>query len=241
LRDKDSNQGTEDEYRGCYLIGLRKIENREDHPTSDSDRKLAQNTLRTILDGFANQIRGDEKYFDPGSSWVDVSHVKQADLGELQLDEREWGAHVTKGYRSDVEDLDKAEDTGIDIIFTNDSGDELEELTVTKMKSKTTPAFKGSKASTKPVSLNKLRPASDILSRLRWDPDFDSRDYVVGYVDRFLGTKETGLESWKSEQTDEEFIPQHRIVYFKRRSDGVRVWDRETRLDLVFGSGIGSG
>jgi uncharacterized protein (UPF0248 family) len=238
LRDKDSSPSTEDEYRGCYLIGLRKIENREDHPISDSDRKLAQDALRTTLEGFANQIRRDEKYFDSSLSWVDVSHVKQADLGELQLDEREWGAHITESYPSDVENH---EDTGTDIVFTNDSDDEVEDFTATKMKSKTTPAFKGSKATTRPVSSNKLRPASDILSRLRWDPDLDSRDYVVGYVDRFLGTKETGLESWKSEQTDEEFIPQHRIVYFKRSSDGVRVWDRETRLDLVFGSGIGNG
>jgi uncharacterized protein (UPF0248 family) len=65
----------------------------------------------------------------------------------------------------------------------------------------------------------------------------DSGDYIVGYDDRFLGAKERALDLWKSEQTDEEFIPQHRILYFKRKSTGVVVWDRHTRKDEVFGSG----
>jgi uncharacterized protein (UPF0248 family) len=94
-------------------------------------------------------------------------------------------------------------------------------------------------ATTKPVSTNKLRPAADILARLRWDPDLSAADYAVGYVDRFLGTKEVGLASWKREQTDEEFIPLHRIVYFRDVRTGERVWDREARRDGVFGSGVG--
>jgi hypothetical protein len=50
------------------------------------------------------------------------------------------------------------------------------------------------------------------------------------YDDRFVGAKETELGKWKSEQTDEEFIPMHQIV-----------WDRRGKVDLVFGSGIGEG
>lgn len=50
---------------------------------------------------------------------------------------------------------------------------------------------------------------------------------------------EKALDTWKSEQTDEEFIPQHRILYFKRKSDATIVWERRTRLDLLFGSGSG--
>lgn len=83
-----------------------------------------------------------------------------------------------------------------------------------------------------------LRPASDVMNRIKWDPEIDIRDYIVGYEDRFLGIKETEMSRWKREQTDEEFIPEHRVVYFKRRSDGVKVWDRERRRDLVFGSGV---
>ena len=40
--------------------------------------------------------------------------------------------------------------------------------------------------------------------------------------------------------TDEEWIPQHRIMYFRKKGDdeGRRVWDRATRLDRLFGSGV---
>jgi uncharacterized protein (UPF0248 family) len=241
LRDREPERSTEEEYQGCYLIGLRRIESVEKNSMSNSDRKLAQSALRTALESFADQIRGAEKYFDSSTSWVDVSHVKQSDIGELILDERDWGADIDICYQSDVEEDQESKDKGAEIIFSNDSDIEEAEPSIPKTKSKATSASKSSNASTKPVSSNKLRPASDILSRLRWDPDLDSSDYVVGYIDRFLGTKEQGLEMWKSEQTDEEFIPQHRIVYFRRKSDNVRVWDRETRLDMIFGSGVGKG
>lgn len=72
------------------------------------------------------------------------------------------------------------------------------------------------------------------------DPSLDSGDFIVGYEDRFAGAMEKALDTWKSEQTDEEFIPQHRILYFKRRSDATIVWERRTRIDLLFGSGRGS-
>lgn len=52
---------------------------------------------------------------------------------------------------------------------------------------------------------------------------------------------EIPLDRWKSEQTDEEFIPQHRILYFKQKADGRVVWDREARRDEIFGSGVGKG
>ncbi|KAI4133655.1 MAG: hypothetical protein LQ347_002117 [Umbilicaria vellea] len=84
----------------------------------------------------------------------------------------------------------------------------------------------------------KLRPALDVLNRLRYDPDFDDEDYVVGYRDRHDGVQELCASLWKSETSDEEFIPQHRIKYFKRKSDNMVVWDRFMRLDLIFGSGI---
>ena len=53
---------------------------------------------------------------------------------------------------------------------------------------------------------------------------------------------EMKVEDWnKGDVTDEEFIPQHRILYFRRMSDGVRVWDRKRRLDELFGSGVPGG
>ena len=46
---------------------------------------------------------------------------------------------------------------------------------------------------------------------------------------------------WKGggDVTDEEWIPQHRILYFRRKgNDGEMVWHRGQRLDNLFGSGI---
>jgi uncharacterized protein (UPF0248 family) len=46
------------------------------------------------------------------------------------------------------------------------------------------------------------------------------------------------LTSWKKELSDEEFIPMHRVVYFREKGvEGNIVWDRRTRVDLIFGSG----
>ncbi|KAI9887660.1 MAG: hypothetical protein M1823_000524 [Watsoniomyces obsoletus] len=76
------------------------------------------------------------------------------------------------------------------------------------------------------------------MHRLRWDPSFTDQAFIVGYEDRFQGVLEVPMTQWRGEQTDEEFIPQHRILFFKRMIDGVKVWDKKEKLDLVFGSGI---
>lgn len=227
-----TNDDDERDYQGCYLVGLAKGENAEELAKTESDRKLAQGTLQTALEKYGDQIRGNENYFDATSSWVSVTHVKQSDLGDLRLDDREWGDYVV---REDDEfdtgdDEEEEEDTAVDLDDSNDAT--MVPPSTNKVKPPST---------SKPVSSKKLRPATDILNRLRWDPSLDSSDHIVGYEDRFLGTREIGLDRWKTEQTDDEFIPQHRIVYFRRKSDGVVVWHRERRLDGVFGSGAGRG
>jgi len=87
-----------------------------------------------------------------------------------------------------------------------------------------------------------LRPAKDILSRIRHDPSLDESDYIVGYHDRHADVMEMDVSEWKGggDYTDEEWIPQHRIMYFRKKSDqdGRRVWDRASRLDRLFGSGV---
>lgn len=77
---------------------------------------------------------------------------------------------------------------------------------------------------------------ADVINRLLWDPSFDHSDFIIGYEDRFEGRLEASLGSWKKDLTDEEFIPQHRILYIKRR-DGEIVWDRRRRIDTIFHSG----
>jgi len=85
-----------------------------------------------------------------------------------------------------------------------------------------------------------LRPALDVLSRLRHDPAFSSEAFTIGYLDRHTPeVMELPLASWKGgEVTDEDFIPQHRILWFKRDADGKKVWDRKERYDEIFGSGL---
>lgn len=60
---------------------------------------------------------------------------------------------------------------------------------------------------------------------------------MVGYLERFDGIKEIPLDSWLNESTEEDFVPQHRIRYFKRISDGELMWERDSKLDRIFGSG----
>lgn len=216
------------------MIGLSKRENSTDLPTTESDRKTAHGVLQTALEGFAERIRGDEKYFDAAKSWVDVTLVKRSELGDLKLDDSEWGDCMAQDYESDSEDEEDEEPELED--------DEDDEVTAARAKaSAKSKKLASTNSATGPAATRKLRPATDILNRLRWDPNMDSSDYVIGYDDRFLGVREIGLDKWKTEQTDEEFIPQHRILYFRRKSDGVVMWDRETRKDGIYGSGAGSG
>ena len=107
-------------------------------------------------------------------------------------------------------------------------------------------ARKGAHRSREQQSKPYLRPVKDILSRIRHDPALEESDFVVGYRDRHAPeVMEMDVSVWKGggDFTDEEWIPQHRILYFRKRGDepGRRVWDRELRLDRLFGSGIVTG
>lgn len=183
--------------------------------------------MEKVVDRFLASLRTDEKNYDASISWVNASLATQRDLQAqaLRRDDREWGDYATE-MEPDSDDEGEPDDT-------EDSDTALR-----------TPALRSKPASTAaPVSATKLRPASHVLNRLRWDPSLDPADYMIGYEDRFLGAKETGLEKWKTEQTDEEFIPQHRILYFRRKFNdagdgkGELIWERATRVDKVFGSG----
>ncbi|EEQ89744.1 uncharacterized protein BDCG_04864 [Blastomyces dermatitidis ER-3] len=245
IEDHDDSTPAQEEreYQGCYLISLTKAEHATD-PTrtlSKSDRKLAHDTLQASIDQFASNIHNYKKYFDSASAWVDVSHVKQGNLGPLNLDDRDWGAYIIQD--NDFDDSDSEDDDSD--IYLEEGGDDNADDDEATTESDLLPSTKKKnthKSTTKPPVLPaKLRPASDILSRLRWDPSLHGTEYIIGYEDRFLGEKEISLDRWKSEQTDEEFIPQHRILYFKRKDDGRVVWDREARRDEIFGSGVGKG
>ena len=88
-----------------------------------------------------------------------------------------------------------------------------------------------------------LRPAQDVISRLRHDPALSSQSFSVGYLDRHApDVMEMPLEKWNNgDVTHEEFIPQHRILWFRRNEDGAKVWDRRERIDMIFAGGSRSG
>jgi uncharacterized protein (UPF0248 family)/endonuclease/exonuclease/phosphatase family metal-dependent hydrolase/2'-5' RNA ligase len=213
---------SETDYHGCYLIGLSK--NDADTTTlSKDDRALAKQALQKSFDKFTSLLHGDERNYDPTVTWIGISLAKPSEVSTLRLDDREWGDYIP--------DLDEDSE--------DEDSEDLPESA--PLPSRKLPVRTATTNTSTPVSTTKLRPASDVLHRLRWDPNLDPGNFIVGYEDRFLGAKETSLERWKTEQTDDEFIPQHRILYFKRRGDGEIVWERRTRIDTVFGSGIGAG
>lgn len=215
------------DYHGCYLIGLSRAADAVSVPGND-DKQFAKQSLEKITDRFLTHLKTDERKYDSSTCWIDVSLVKAADVNGMRLDDREWGEY-TADMEPDSEDEEEPEDDldGSESIHIERTLPQRPKPTAT------------------PVSSSKLRPASDILHRLRWDPSLDPSEYIIGYEDRFLGAKETNLEKWKTEQTDEEFIPQHRILYFKKKGGydgkGELVWERMTRMDRIFGSGAGGG
>ncbi|EPE08848.1 hypothetical protein F503_04435 [Ophiostoma piceae UAMH 11346] len=252
---KNNNGGGEEsaegdrQYQGCYLIGLELPES-----MAREERRVALGTLQSVLAHFEKQIRRggdghtDLTNFDPQWQWVGINITNRADIGDasrLRLDSRAWGEYTLGDDENDEDDDDEedAQDSG-DIDAGDDSAEDGDhDLARAKASKKSKGKDKDKKKLPmavvhRPNGGAKFRTAQDVIKRLRWDPHLDRSDFIVGYEDRFLGAREKPLEMWKSEQTDEEFIPQHRILYFRRRSDDVIVWDRRTRKDVIFGSGV---
>ncbi|XP_035696177.1 leukocyte receptor cluster member 9-like [Branchiostoma floridae] len=84
-----------------------------------------------------------------------------------------------------------------------------------------------------------MRTALDVINRIQWDEDLPSKNFVIGYLDRFTGVEERPFDdfTWgelSDAEQDDLAIPQHRIQYFKYHDE--KVWDKNERLDNVFGS-----
>jgi uncharacterized protein (UPF0248 family) len=88
-----------------------------------------------------------------------------------------------------------------------------------------------------PKQKQKLRSSKDVFHRITWDDGMDANDYAIGYVDRFKGELEVLVSEWCQDELDvENHIPYHRVAYFRRISDDVKVWDRKEKIDLIFPS-----
>jgi uncharacterized protein (UPF0248 family) len=188
--------------------------------------------LEEVLRQFEARHRGIARYFDANTSWLSARLVRRDELGVMVVDERQFGDMT--GAESEDDETDTEDEEHDDDNDDNDDNNNNTEEGMDRLKS-----LKDEKSRTpRPSEAARLRSASDVMNRIRWDPAMDAGDYLVGYEDRFSGLRERPLEQWKREQTDEEFIPQHRIQYFKRRSDATLVWERGARRDDIFGSGI---
>ena len=93
------------------------------------------------------------------------------------------------------------------------------------------------------VKRSSMKTVEDVISRIEWDDHLDKRYFRVGYMDRFLGLQEKSfndfdfkidLASISDQHSNILAIPKHRIKYFKYKNE--IIWDKETRIDLMFGS-----
>lgn len=165
-----------------------------------------------------------------------VSSSKQGKYSEEKLNE----------FREIVENLIKSSDSLVNIF--NKSSEYIEEKFDKTATSKQKPTNKETK-SKKSTANNQedntatkkcsMKTAADVVNRIQWDEEIDKAFVSVGYIDRFLGLKECAFNTfdWGDivlADLGSLAIPEHRISYFKYKNE--LVWDKNTRLDNVFGS-----
>ncbi|XP_007550062.1 leukocyte receptor cluster member 9 isoform X2 [Poecilia formosa] len=129
-------------------------------------------------------------------------------------------------------------------VLSPDMDDKQDEEKMEKHKKKKGAVSKVAKPKDEGTDVNKkprMRTADEVISRILWDTSVDASEFVVGYVDRFLGVLERPFcdFNWDTNPCDCDYttelaLPRHRIQYFAYR--GHRVWDRHSRTDRVFGS-----
>jgi poly(A) polymerase Pap1/uncharacterized protein (UPF0248 family) len=212
------NDANPSEITGYYLVAISMHVEDEDNVDTDATADVRGKIIsaarmyeRLVQQALESAEKGKGK-----KAWVSVDVVSKKKVWDmsLTLDSRNWTSLASNGG-------DDAEKTTNDIVNPTSSS-----------------AGKES-GSNQPEGSRKLRPIQDIIARIRWDEAYGEKNFIVGYEDRFLGVKEIDLASWKTEQTDLEFIPSHRIVWIRRKGgDGEKVWDRRLRYDALFGSGV---
>jgi uncharacterized protein (UPF0248 family) len=83
-----------------------------------------------------------------------------------------------------------------------------------------------------------LGTARAVLNRLKYDRTFNIDEFKIGYEDRHSDKiQEKPVAAWVTETTDDLFIPEHRIVWFKRcppHGGEVLVWDKAQKIDRLF-------
>ncbi len=94
-------------------------------------------------------------------------------------------------------------------------------------------------------SSSKLTPVKEVLRRIKWDDTIPSSSFTILYYDRVQDTLceapfDAPNDSISGKETSFVFaLPEHRIEAVKYRER--TVWNKEMRLDYVFGSMNGNG
>ncbi|RVD89100.1 uncharacterized protein DFL_000121 [Arthrobotrys flagrans] len=234
------------ELRGFYLIALSPA--LTSAQMTKEEKRNGEAAFAAVLRNFETAVTKHKEKYDPSTSWVSVSCVKpdefvteKGNTAELDLTMVWDGGEADENGDGIPDDEDSEEEEDPDIADLLIDGEEVEEeddffgsFRKGFKKNKNT-STTGAHKNSGPTA--KLRPSHEVFNRLKWDSKYDASAYVIGYEDRFRGVLEIGVDKWKTEMSDEEFVPMHRVVYFKDRKTGEMLWDREKRIDKIFGSG----
>jgi uncharacterized protein (UPF0248 family) len=197
-------------YEGYYVIGC-----------------VDPESISTVVDKWANRVTKD-KHTVQEECFMTIKSLKSSDFDTIfRVCEQKW---PRKPMPNPLEKDDKARSAVLELPIR------------TKIKKVNKDGKKGGKESDSVVQADdahsKLRPASEVLNRLKYDPGLNIDQFVVGYVDRHTSKmQEKAAASWQRDTTHEEFIPEHRIQYFKKTEAGRPseiVWDRRVRVDRIF-------
>lgn len=82
-----------------------------------------------------------------------------------------------------------------------------------------------------PNQKKRMKTSEECINWIKHDARFNPEEFIISYEDRFVGLMEVALTDFSSEQTSDVFIPMHRVWLIKQ--NGVIVWDRKNRIDLL--------
>ncbi|EGX45488.1 hypothetical protein AOL_s00169g94 [Orbilia oligospora ATCC 24927] len=233
------------ELRGFYLVAL--SPSSKSSQMTKEEKRNGEAAFAAVLRNFETAVTKHKEKYDPSTSWISVSCVKpdefvteKGNTVELDLTMVWDGGEADENGDGipDDEDSEEEEDPDIaDLLLDGEEAEDEDDFfgSLRKGSKKNKNASAVTQKNSGPTA--KLRPSHEVFNRLKWDSKYDASAYVIGYEDRFRGVLEIGVDKWKTEMSDEEFVPMHRVVYFKERKTGEMLWDREKRIDKIFGSG----
>tara|TARA_R110002060_G_scaffold52478_2_gene63344 strand:- start:491 stop:1789 length:1299 start_codon:yes stop_codon:yes gene_type:complete len=206
VKEKEGDDAEEGgQFKGYYLLGVSAREG-----MLKEGKRLMEGKLMTAVREFERGILEAREFVEASKNvWVVVDVVRRKEIVGmgLEIDRREWGMKrrpcpVPEQHEPSIQErASTIASPGPAFSNTQSSSNSKSSR---HLKQKTTP----------------LRPAHEIIARIKWDPDLEIGNYLIGYEDRFVGVKEMELGRWKSESTDEEFIPLHRVVWIRLKDGG---------------------